>query len=240
MRNGQIRFAEYHWERLFEGMRLLHIQSPGAFRQKLEEQIRRTVAKNRLESLCRIRLQIYAGDGGLYDPGSSTGFVIENFPLESAVPELNENGLILGVADAVKHSGPYSHLKCSNALPYAIAAKQARLALWNDALLRNAHGNIADSTIANIFWTKNKKIYTTPLSEGGVAGVMRRHLLELLPNIGYEVGEKALPIKALADMDSVFLCNSIRGIRWVRAVGEYEYPIHELQGLWHKVRASLL
>jgi len=241
LRDGRIRLAEYHWERLFDGIGLLRLQVPKAFREELEREVLRTVHKNGLEALCRVRLQVYAGDGGLYDEdGFRTGFVIEAFPLETALTELNENGLVVGIADAVKHSGTFSHLKTSNALPYAIAAQQARVALWNDALLPNEHGNIADSTIANIFWTEGEKIYTPPLSEGCIAGVMRRQLLETLPGLGFDTGEKPLLTKALSEADSVFLCNSIRGIRWVREIGGRIYPSAAVRELWLAIRLTLL
>ena len=58
----------------------------------------------------------------------------------------------------------------------AIWAKENKL---NDALILNQHDRICDSTIANVFWVKDNKIFTPPLNEGCVAGVMRKKILEL-------------------------------------------------------------
>ena len=100
-----------------------------------------------------------------------------------------------------------------------MAARQAKQNKWNDALVLNTAGNIIESAIANIFWVKDGNIYTPPLAEGCVAGVMRRHLLQITPGIA----EKPLTIDALSAADEVFLTNAIKGIRWVRYVGEWEY-----------------
>ena len=240
-RDGNIRLAQYHWERLFEGLDLLHIHYPKYFREELVREVQRTVQKNRRESFCRVRLQVYAGDGGFYDGDDfSARYVIQTFPLETAVVEWNETGLVTGISEVIKHTGAYAHLKTCSALPYILAARQAKAALWNDAILLNEHGRVADSTIANIFWVKSQRIYTTPLSEGCVSGVMRRHLLEILPTVGYIVVEEPLHTEELSSLEGVFLCNAIRGLRWVKEVDTHIFKAVGLQDLWYKLAPNLL
>jgi branched-chain amino acid aminotransferase len=85
----------------------------------------------------------------------------------------------------------------------------------NDCLIINTENRICDSTIANVFWIKNGTIFTPPLSEGCVAGVMRSHLLTELPLQGYTVEEKTAVADDLVDADEIFLTNAISGLRWV-------------------------
>jgi branched-chain amino acid aminotransferase len=222
VKDGVIRLKEYHWERLFAGMKQLYFEIPALMTAAwLEEEILRTVKKNKLEKLCRVRLQVFAGGGGLYSSESQTPmFVVECFELEPDTLTLNENGLRAGIASGVKKSADtLSNLKSCNALIYAIAARQAKEQKWNDALISNMQNNILESTIANIFWIKDHVIYTPPLSEGCVAGVMRRHIMTTVGT----VAEKPLNIEALLNADEVFLTNAIKGIRWVSTIGESRY-----------------
>jgi len=219
--DGIIGLKEYHWERLFSGSKRLHFDIPALMTGEwLEEQVLRTVKKNKMEKLCRVRLQLFAGGGGLYSAANNhPGFVIECFPLEATSLALNENGLVAGIATGIKKSmDSLSNLKSCNALIYAIAARQAMENKLNDALVCNTNGNIIESTIANIFWIKNKVIYTPPLTDGCVAGVMRRHIADKIV-----VTEKSLSAEELLDADEVFLTNAVKKIRWVGTIDKKGY-----------------
>jgi len=220
VRDGAIRLGQYHWERLFAGAKKLYFELPVLMTSGyLENEVMKTVKKNALENLCRVRLQLFAGGGGLFGTETKPSFVIECFPLEENILQLNENGLVAGVAAGlVKSIDSLSNLKSCNALIYAIAARQAKENKWNDALICNTAGNVIESTIANIFWVKNKTVYTTPLADGCVAGTMRRYILEKIP-----VEEKRLWMEDLLHADEVFLTNAIKQVRWVTSIGTANY-----------------
>ncbi len=179
------------------------------------------VKKNKREKLCCVRPQVFAGGGGLFSNESRVpGFVIECFPLEAETLMLNENGLVAGMATGVaKSMDTLSNLKSCNALIYAIAARQAKEQKWNDALICNTDGHIIESTIANIFWIKDGAVFTPPLTDGCVAGVMRRHILAQIKT----VQEESLNVNTLMQADEVFLTNAIKGIRWIGNFGEARY-----------------
>jgi branched-chain amino acid aminotransferase len=65
-------------------------------------------------------------------------------------------------------------------------------------------------------------VFTPPLSEGGVAGVMRKYLLEQVKG-NYPVQEALLTPEILGKADEVFLTNVIQGIRWVREWKDKQY-----------------
>jgi branched-chain amino acid aminotransferase len=240
VRERGIRLGAYHWERLLGGMNIMQIKAPKFFREELEREVMRSVQRNKLERLCRVRVQVYGGDGGLYDGDDfAAGYLIEVFPLEPAVLEINEIGLTVGIAKSIKCTGPYANIKISAALPYALAARQAKAEKWNDALLLNEHGNIAESTIANIFWVREGKIYTPPLTEGCVAGVIRRHLLTELPKTGYLAEELPFSLKELERADGIFLTNAIRGLRWIKSVDSSAFGPSIINELYTQVLVSI-
>jgi len=218
--DGVIRLNRLHFERLFTGLNQLYLDLPKLVTAEwLEEQVVLTVRKNNAERLCRVRLQVYAGGGGIFETTGSASFIIECFALEPTVSELNENGLVCGIADGLcKSNDRLSNLKSCNALMYAMAARTAKLNHWNDALICNANKNIIESSIANIFWITDGIVYTPPLTDGCVAGVMRKHLATKIP-----VTEKSLHHDDLMNADEVFLTNAIRKIRWVGNIGRKTY-----------------
>lgn len=230
VQDGAINLMQYHWDRLFAGMRQLYFELPVLFTEKyLEAEVLKTVQKNKPDALCRVRLQVFATGGGLYSSEkNSPGFLIECFPLDPSLLLLNENGLTLGVAKALyKSVDSLSNLKSCNALVYAIAAKQAKENKWNDGLICNTAGNIIESTIANLFWIKNGQVYTPPLSEGCIAGVMRRYITDKIP-----VTEKTLSLQQLSDANEVFLTNSVRRIKWVQTINNIKYTNKDIKKIY--------
>lgn len=232
--DGAIRLKQYHWDRLFAGIKQLNLELPALITPGwMEEEVLRTVERNKSKKLCRVRLQLFAGGGGLYGPEiRKPGFIIECFPLESDNLQLNQNGLTVGIAAGLNKSiDALSNLKSCNALIYAMAAQQAGNHKWNDALVCNAAGNVIESTIANIFLVKNERIYTPPLSDGCIAGVMRRCIMEKTG----QIIEKSLSANDLLAADEVFLTNAIKGIRWVRSLDDSRYNNEQTKQIYHSV-----
>lgn len=228
---GVIRMWAYHWERLSGGVSLLYGGLPPVSMEDMEREILRTVAENTLTKRCRVRLQVYAYGDGLYCAENvQLRYAIECFAVEGDT-RLNEEGLVVGIAGGIqKAADALSNLKTSNSLMYAMAAKAARARGWDDAFVCNIQGNIAESSIANVFWIKDGIIFTPPLADGCVAGVMRRHVMERV-----KVVEKSLSKGELDGADEVFLTNAIRGIRWVKSIGTINYRNEHVKRIYQQV-----
>jgi branched-chain amino acid aminotransferase len=219
MVDAELRLEQYHFERLFTGLELMKFSLPSHFTAAyLREQVLLLTEKNNLKKAARIRLNAFRKNGGLYDPvDQSPEFVIEAWQLTENYLQLNENGLIVDVYDDVRKScDHFSWVKSNNYLTYAMGAFYAKENRLDDCLILNSYGRICDATIANVFWVKDKSVYTPPLSEGAVAGVMRRHLLNILPQKDYRMEEKILEVADLQEADELFLTNATFGIRWVK------------------------
>lgn len=214
----EILLQEYHFNRLFKGLQILKYNVPKLFTPvSLAEQIKMLAQKNDCEKSARVRLSVSRGRGGLYDGDNKLDYIIECMPLTTQVNGLNENGLIIGLfEDARKSCDLFSNLKSANYLPYVMAAQYAKENKWNDCLVLNQYNRICDATIANIFWIKDGTIFTPPLSEGCVEGIMRRHLLLTTAGTENAVLEKICPVADLENADEIFLTNAMYGIRWVK------------------------
>jgi branched-chain amino acid aminotransferase len=222
VRQGRVCFAERHKRRMNLGLDLLALQRPLHFdRDLFDRHIPATVKKNGLEKACRVRVQLFGGSGGIFDhPSDGAQFLIECLPVSDTVTKLNENGLVVGMAEGLaKTTDASANLKSCNALIYVLAANMAREQRWNDALIPNAYGRVVESTIANLFMVKDGVIFTPPLAEGCVAGIIREVVLEQFPDTVCQ----PITREDLQQADEVFLTNAVKRVKWVRTFGDNNY-----------------
>lgn len=225
MVKGKIINKDFHFERLFGGLSLLQFDVPENFDADfLLEKIIKLVKKNSHTASARIRLMIFRGNGGIFDPENlRPNFIIESWPLPDEM-QLNENGLVVDVFPGAKKScDSFSNLKSNNYLPYVMSGLYAKKNKLNDCIVLNCFNRVCDSAIANVFIIKKDKIFTPPLSEGCVAGTMRRWILERFGLKKYKILEKNLSINDIESADEFFLTNSIYNLRWVKAFKEKEF-----------------
>jgi branched-chain amino acid aminotransferase len=219
VRGGKVRLGAYHFERLAGGMRLLRLEFPRPFSLDLVEgQIGELCARNEYEmgGLVRARLTVFRGGSGGYNaPDRRADYCIQLGTLTGG--DWRKEGFALDVfPDGRKSCDAFSGIKSNNYLLSTQAGMFAAERGLDDCVLLNSHGRVAETSIANIWWVREGRIYTPPLSEGCVAGVMRRWLLEALPAAGYLVGEEPIGSDELTRVDEIFISNAIRGIEWVR------------------------
>ena len=242
---GKIVLGELHFERLMSSLHVLRISVPKLVTPGfLENEILELCRKNGCTEKSRVRLSVSRGDGGLYDSDDRFQYLIECRPLNVPADKLNENGLVIDVfPDALKAVDRFSNLKSANYLPYTMAALWAKENRLNDCLVLNTHGRICDATIANVFWVKQDTLFTPPLSEGCVAGVMRRWLLEGrwgMADLKIKPEEQPAATGDLLNADEIFLTNAVSGIRWVKQFREKKYTNRIAREIFRKMVQTIL
>lgn len=222
----QIRNENFHLDRLFHSLSILHFDFTSGFtRQFISEEIHRLCLNNAPEEKARIRLNAFREDGGLLLPENNRPV----FLIESATfPEQNQSSLRLTIFEAEKkYPGILSNLKTNNYLLFMMALQYAKENGFDDALVLNSSGNCCEAGSSNLFMVLKGIIYTPALTEGCVAGTKRRQLLEQLPSLGFQIKETSIGMPLLFEMEEVFLTNAIRGISPVRSINDHVYQ-HEL------------
>jgi branched-chain amino acid aminotransferase len=241
MNNGKILNRDFHFERLFYGMELLQFDIPQNFSQEFFiDSVNKLLLKNSISQNARIRLMIFRGEGNLFDTENNfPNYIIETYPLEEKI-KLNEVGLKIDVfPDAKKGCDLFSNVKSNNYLPFVMAAKFAKRNQLDDAILLNTFNRICETAIANIFIIKGDHIYTPPLSEGCVAGVVRRFMLEKFPSKHFLLHQKNLLLEDLLHADEIFLTNSIHLVRWVKNLGDKVYSNERVKEIFQTVIQNL-
>jgi branched-chain amino acid aminotransferase len=93
----------------------------------------------------------------------------------------------------------------------------------DECILVNDKGAITEAISSNIFAVKNGVLYTSPISDGCIDGVMRKKIIEIAEANRIAVYELSIMQNVLLGADELFLTNAINGIRWVVAYKQKRY-----------------
>ena len=239
---GKMLLEELHTARLTKTLSLLQLHLPVHLSfEKLKSEIISLCQKNGCEKNARVRLSFSRGQGGLFEGNPTADYCIECWPLDQSIKELNPNGLEIGIyPDARKSMDKFSGIKSASFQSYAMAALYAKEQKWNDALLLNSNGYLADTTIANIFLLSKGKLITPSLDQGCIDGVMRRHIIRVMLEKGQAVEERPVHPDELEQADEIFLSNAIRGIRWVGRIGDKMYVCQQTVDIFNQSVRTIL
>lgn len=225
--NGlKVQFIDTHFQRINKAAEVLKMEFPEFFSKEfLEKQIAGLLTRMKLFQGVRLRVSFIRSGEGLYKPHSNTcDLYIEANYLSTGLYELNDKGLTIGIySENNFHKSFYSSFKTLNALPYILAANYAKQNGFDDVLLINAENNITEATSSNFFAVKKNTLYTPDLKLGCVAGVMRKQIIRIAKDVGYEVQETLIKISDLEGMDEMFLTNTIAGIKYVSGFNKKRY-----------------
>jgi aminodeoxychorismate lyase len=230
---GKMPFYNYHFERLLRGMKALKMNIPSYFNPHyIKNEISKTL-ENQPNS--RVRLAVYREDGGFYAPSNQNiDFLIESTTLPESKYLMNDLGLTIGVfKDYALRQTPYSAFKTSNSLPYVLAGIFAKENSFEDVLLLNTEGGVAEGISSNIFIVKENKLITPSLSSGCVGGIMRQIIFEIAQEQEISCVEAQIKIEDVLEADEVFYTNAMQGIRWVENFEDKTYGNDLTQNLYN-------
>ena len=230
---GKILMESFHFERLFLGLKMLHIENE-LNSSHLSKLVLELSKKNNCADLARIRLAAFRNEQNKVE------FSIEASTLSSETSQWNEKGLRIDLyPHARKNPDAFSNLKTANFLPYVLADLFAKERGIDDALVLNVFNLICDSSKANIFLIKEKEVFTPALNQGCISGTRRRFLLDELKRAGYRIHQDEVSEQQLLEADEVFLTNSVNDLRWVNHFRDKTYSCQECYSIYKKIIAPL-
>jgi 4-amino-4-deoxychorismate lyase len=95
----------------------------------------------------------------------------------------------------------------------------------HEGLQCDTAGRVVSATSANLFALRNGRWSTPPVTECGIAGLCRAWLMQHVAG----TAEAALTRSDVESADALVLCNSVRGILPVAALGERRWPSLHVQ-----------
>lgn len=135
-------------------------------------------------------------------------------------PSSAADGVAVRIADLVIGESPrLAGLKHLNRLEPVLARAELRGSPYAEALLFSSSGNLVSGTMSNVFVAARGELATPRLDRSGVAGVMRRAVMEAAARAGLGVREARLTGADLDAAQELFLTNARIGVWPVRALG---------------------
>jgi len=93
---------------------------------------------------------------------------------------------------------------------------------FDDALMLDWRGQVAEATGANIFFVRDGELHT-PIPDCFLDGITRRTVMKLARNRGIKVVERVIMPEELAQASEVFLAGTAAEVTPVRQIGELHY-----------------
>jgi branched-chain amino acid aminotransferase len=108
-----------------------------------------------------------------------------------------------------------------------IEKHRAEHAGYNDALMLDWRGQIAEATGANIFFVKDGVLHT-PLPDCFLDGITRRVVIGLAKQRGLEVIERAIMPEELSTFSECFITGTAAEVTPVSEIGDYKFAVGDI------------
>jgi branched-chain amino acid aminotransferase len=215
-----------HIQRLFDSAKLIVMEIPYT-REEIVEACKATVRSSGLDS-CYVRPIAFLGYGeiGLNPLPCEVNVSIAVWPWGSYLGEESlEQGVRVKVSSwrrmdpninpvAAKGTGIY--------INSSLAKVEAVKSGYDEAILLNTQGFVAECTGENLFVVKNGVLMTPPLSSGALAGITRDSIITIARDLGIRVEEQQLLRHDLYLADEAFLTGTAAEVVPIRSVDDRE------------------
>ncbi len=213
---------EDHLRRFYRSAAHLYMNVPVRLGE-LAGVCREVVARNRLEDGYMRPLAFY-GLGGM-------NFSFRDNAVHVAVAVwpwgayLGEDGMHRGIRvktvswiKTPSRSVPAAAKLAGNYVNACLAFQEAMRAGFDEALLLNDNGRVAEGTGENVFLVRDGSLVTPPACEDLLPGITRDTVMQLAADLGFDVREAPLSRSELVDADELFLTGTAAEVTPVREV----------------------
>ena len=219
---------EDHWARLAADAAALHIDCAG-LRQEAERGFAALIEANRADEAVA-RVYFIRNHGGLLAPPASepglrpTDLLLATLPLRAWRPTA-----ALRLQPHGRHAqAPLAGTKTLTWSHNLVLVEEAAAAGFDDVLLLNERGEVAECTSANIFIARAGRLLTPPLASGALPGVSRKTLLEAAPRHGLAIEEAVLREADLREAAEIFITSTTREVQAVDRIDGRGVPLGPL------------
>ncbi|MGB1147950.1 MAG: aminotransferase class IV, partial [Alphaproteobacteria bacterium] len=98
---------------------------------------------------------------------------------------------------------------------------------FNDALMVDWRGYVAECTGANIFFVKDGALHT-PTPDCFLNGITRQTVIELAEKAGVEVVERHIMPEEVSEMQEVFIVGTAAEVTPINQIGDVHYQVGEV------------
>lgn len=211
--NNKIVYLERHLRRIKNSCQLIDIKFPYNSIGKLKEIIKKTIKINGFSD-AYVRLTLWKSENG-------TGTCVIAKKYQPLSFQKYREGFRAAISIFKQGAGYFfSRLKTTNYLLYQLSYLQAKNRGFDEAIILNNRGYITEGSRSNIFFIKNKAIFTPHLECGCLGGITREIIFDFAKKYAIPLREGNYTLSDLYESQEAFLTNSLMGIMPLASVEE--------------------
>tara|TARA_Y100001960_G_scaffold143497_1_gene151937 strand:- start:384 stop:1298 length:915 start_codon:yes stop_codon:yes gene_type:complete len=213
-----------HVDRFFNSAKMYSMKMQYS-KKKISDAIVKTVKISKLKQ-CYIRPLAYYGYGtmGLTPTNNKVDVSISCWEWKMGESKAGKfSGAKCKISKWIRIDSKSQPMQAKSAANYsnaALARMEALNAGYDEAIMLNNKGHVAEGSAENIFVVKNGKITTPPLDADILNGITRDSAIKLLKSNKQKVFEKNLKINDLLKADEIFMTGTAAEVKSVTRVGK--------------------
>lgn len=210
-----------HTERLFNSAKIMNMSIPYS-KQALNQAQKQAITENNLESAYLRPMCFYGSEGmGLRADGLKVHVMIAAWDWGAYLGEENlAKGIRVKTSSFTRHHVNATMCKAKangNYMNSMMALQEALHDGYDEAMLLDVEGFVAEGSGENIFVIRNGNIYTPDLTSA-LDGITRNTIFVLAKELGYDIIEKRITRDEVYIADEVFLTGTAAEVTPVREV----------------------
>jgi branched-chain amino acid aminotransferase len=209
VQHGVLFAWERHWARITRDAAAFHVplpSDPERVRRKLLELVEANLAYN-----STLRLVIVRNGGGMWaNPAPDRPSDVIALTADSK--DWGEGVKLAYQADARHAASPFAGTKILSWSMNLTWLESAQARGFDEVILLNERGEVAECTSANIFAARGNQVWTPPLNSGCLPGITRELLLGEIHVPGVDILEKPLMPGDLEAAEEVFITSTTRDL----------------------------
>ena len=230
-----------HMERLANSAHIYQMQLPYS-REQLAEACREVVRENKLES-CYVRPIAFYGSEkmGVSPKGASVHVAIAAWPWGAYLgPEGLEKGIRVKTSSFARHHVNVTMARAKFAATYAnsiLANLEATADGYDEAMLLDVDGFVAEGSGENVFIVKNGKLYEPELTSA-LIGITRDAVIQLAGELGIPVISKRLTRDDVYIADEAFFTGTAAEVTPIRELDRIELGAGSRGPITEKIQSA--
>lgn len=216
VKDGALFAFERHWARMLRDARLLNVKMPPDA-ERIEQLLLKLLEANGSDN-CTLRLVVLRNGGGMWAAGLPSGRESDVIALTADSKDWGDSVRLMVQPNARFAAGEFAGAKILSWAANLVWAERAQRAGFDETILLNEHGRVAECTSANIFAVSGSDMWTPPVSDGCLPGITREVLLQELRLPGIRILERGLTIADLEAADEVCITSTTRDLLPVREI----------------------
>jgi branched-chain amino acid aminotransferase len=227
--------AVEHYERLAASAKALNMPYGWAVQDLIDATYAVLEANGQQDAY--LRPLVYAPANMSFNLNTESSLVIQTWPME---PFLGEKLLRIGTSSFQRPNpkGFKIHAKaCGHYVNSILASQEAKATGYDEALLTDLNGFVAEGPGANVFIEKDGRLFT-PAPGNILTGITRATVLEICSRLGIPTEEKRITLDEVKQAEAAFFCGTAAEVVGWSSLDDYAFPATWKDTLSHHVQKA--